>query len=161
MKKLKIYLDTSVINFLFSEQSPEKKEITLEFFEKYLDYYDVFISEIVIAEISKTKVDEKRKLLLSAIKKYHLEYFDAINREISLIAKVYVERKIIPEKKIEDALHIAFCTYYGFDILLSWNFRHLANINKQEKINITNQSLGYRKQLLLLNPMEVIYEDER
>nr|HPO63799.1 hypothetical protein [Candidatus Kapabacteria bacterium] len=32
-KKLKVYLDTSVINFLYSEQSLEKREITIEFFE--------------------------------------------------------------------------------------------------------------------------------
>jgi len=31
MKKLKIYLDTSVINFLFADDSPEKQEITIEF----------------------------------------------------------------------------------------------------------------------------------
>ena len=33
MKKLKIYLDTSVINFLFADDSPEKQDITIEFFE--------------------------------------------------------------------------------------------------------------------------------
>jgi len=27
MKKLKIYLDTSVINFLFADDSPEKKKL--------------------------------------------------------------------------------------------------------------------------------------
>jgi hypothetical protein len=31
MKKLNVYLDTSVINFLFAEDSPEKKKITEEF----------------------------------------------------------------------------------------------------------------------------------
>ncbi len=46
-------------------------------------------------------------------------------------------------KKIDDALHIAFCTFYEFDVLLSWNFKHLANINKQEKVNRVNSSLGY------------------
>ena len=159
-KKLKIYLDTSVINFLFSEQSPEKRDITIEFFEKYLEYYDVFISEVVVAEIQQTKNIEKRNILFSAIDKYKIEYYNSINDEISNLANVYIGKKVIPEKKFEDALHIAFSTYYEFDILLSWNFRHLANINKQEKINIINQSLGFRKQLLLLNPMEVIYENE-
>ena len=157
-KKLKIYLDTSVINFLFSKQSPEKREITIEFFDKYLDLYEVYISEIVYAEINKTKEINKKDELFKAIEKYNLEVYNKLNISINELSQIFISKGIIPEKKIEDALHIAFCIYYEFDILLSWNFRHLANINKQEKVNSISLAQGYRKQLLLLNPMEVIYE---
>jgi hypothetical protein len=157
-KKLKIYLDTSVINFLFSDQSQEKKEITIDFFENYLDDYDVYISDFVIIEIEKTTNLEKKTLLLNALEKYNLIVYEKAVKEINEIADIYIKNGIIPEKKLDDALHVAFCTFFEFDILLSWNFRHLANINKQEKINTINTSLGFRKQLLLLNPMEVIYE---
>jgi len=60
--------------------------------------------------------------------------------------------------KYNDALHIAFATYYEFDILLSWNFKHLANIKKQMAINSVKQGEGYSKKFHLLNPMEVLYE---
>ncbi len=33
MKKLKVYLDTSVINFLFADDTPELKTATIDFFE--------------------------------------------------------------------------------------------------------------------------------
>ncbi len=36
MKKLNIYLDTSVINFLYTDDSPEKKQITEDFFNEYV-----------------------------------------------------------------------------------------------------------------------------
>lgn len=36
MKKLKIYLDTSVINFLFADDVPEFQKITEDFFENYV-----------------------------------------------------------------------------------------------------------------------------
>lgn len=52
MNKLKIYLDTSVINFLFADDAPEFKEITKDFFEKYVTEYDVYISDIVIFDSS-------------------------------------------------------------------------------------------------------------
>jgi len=52
MNKLKIYLDTSVINFLFADDAPEFKEITKDFFEKYITEYDVYISDIVIFDSS-------------------------------------------------------------------------------------------------------------
>lgn len=157
-KKLKIYLDTSVINFLFSEQSPEKKEITIEFFENYLNDYDVFISDIVIDEIKKTKEIEKLNLLIDAIINYNLVVYDKLNEDIRILAEKYINNNIIPQKKLEDALHLAFATYYEFDILLSWNFRHLANIEVQRKVYGINLISGYSKQLFLYNPMEVLYD---
>ena len=75
-----------------------------------------------------------------------------------MLANRYLETGVIPENKYEDALHIAFSTYYDFDILLSWNFRHLANIKKQAQINSINKIEGYYKELNLYNPMEVMYE---
>ncbi len=35
MNKLQIYLDTSIINFLFADDAPDFKRVTVEFFEKY------------------------------------------------------------------------------------------------------------------------------
>jgi len=156
--KLKIYLDTSDINFLFSVQSPEKKEITLDFFENYVNLYDTYISDVVIAEINRTKEIEKRNLLLNAIKKYKIDIYDVINNEIIDLADKYILAGIIPDSKLDDAQHIAFATYYEFDILLSWYFKHLANIKKQEQVNAVNFENGYKKQLKMCNPMEVIYD---
>jgi len=81
-----------------------------------------------------------------------------LNDTITELALKYIENNIIPNSKFEDAQHIAFAVYYEFDILLSWNFKYLANINKQNLINGVNYLLGYCKQILLLNPMEVIYD---
>jgi len=52
MKKLRIYLDTSVINFLFADDAPEKRDITRKFFEKQIADYDVFVSAVVMDEIN-------------------------------------------------------------------------------------------------------------
>jgi hypothetical protein len=42
--------------------------------------------------------------------------------------------------------------------LLSWNFRHLANINREAKILIANSERGYRYPLRILSPLEVSNE---
>lgn len=62
MKKLKIYLDTSIINFLFADDAPEKKEITLSFFTLFVatGIYETFVSRFVIEEILKTDKVEKK-----------------------------------------------------------------------------------------------------
>ena len=34
MKKIRYYLETSIFNFLFADDSPDKKELTESFFQK-------------------------------------------------------------------------------------------------------------------------------
>ncbi|MEW6070097.1 MAG: hypothetical protein AB1485_05720 [Candidatus Thermoplasmatota archaeon] len=49
MRKLKIYLDTSVLSFYFAEDEPEKMRNTKEFFKRVKkEEYDAFISAVVI-----------------------------------------------------------------------------------------------------------------
>lgn len=153
-----MYLDTSIINFVNAMDAPEYMDITRDFFDNYLNEYDVYISEIVILEIEKNSNTERKKALLQIIEKYGLKVYAELNNEIEALANQYIKENVIPEKKFEDALHIVFSTYYEFDILLSWNFRHLANIKKQILVNAINEKQGYTRQLHLLNPMEVIYE---
>jgi predicted nucleic acid-binding protein len=157
-RKLSIYLDTSVINFLYADDSPDYKNVTIDFFDHYLHDYHVYISEIVHTEVANTQDRKKKVNLQSAIKKYKLAVYDSLNNEIEQLASAYINKNIIPRNKVFDSFHIAFATFYEFDILLSWNFKHLANIKKQMKVNALNEMLGYTKELKLLNPMEVIYE---
>lgn len=161
MRKLKIYLDTSVINFLFADDVPEFKKITEDFFENYVKKgkYIVYISDVVIAEIEKTKDEIKKKQLLEVIERYSLKIltFDKVSDEL---AKVYIKEKIIPPKKLEDAQHIAISTCNQIDVLLSWNFKHLANIQKQLSVKVINEKEGYFYPLILTNPMEVLYESD-
>jgi hypothetical protein len=102
-KRLKINLDTSVPNFLFADDSPEKKEITVDFFENFvrLGLYNSFVSAVVIAEIEDTNDKKKRSELIEVIENYPieiLEYSDSEAIEIQELAEKYIEHKIIPEK---------------------------------------------------------------
>lgn len=161
MKKLKIYLDTSVINFLYADDAPDFQAATIDFFEQYvrLGRYDVFISDVVIAEIDKTQNRERRDILLGVISEYALRILSS-DAEANRLAELYVAEKIIPAKKVEDALHIALATVHQIEILLSWNFKHLANINKQLLVRSLNEREGYFHPLMLTNPLEVIYESD-
>ena len=164
MKKLQIYLDTSIINHLDADDSPDMQQITIEFFNNYVKAgkYDVFISPVVINEIEKTTDKNRREELLSTVKRYPLKIIDTelIVNEIEELASVYIERGIIPVNKIEDALHIAITTVEELDVLLSWNFRHLANVNKEMRIHAANILQGYTKEFRMITPMEVIIDDE-
>ena len=50
MKKLRLYLDTTILNFLFADDSPEEFKFTQKFF-KQIKLFDVFISEVVLREV--------------------------------------------------------------------------------------------------------------
>jgi len=80
--------------------------------------------------------------------------------EVEQLASAYIEKQIINRNKIEDALHIAIATVSEMDILLSWNFRHLANINKEMHVHATNITKGYHKEFRMVTPMEVISDEE-
>jgi predicted nucleic acid-binding protein len=146
-----------VWNFIFADDSPEMRDITLDFFDN-ADEFELFISRVVIEEIEQAPetVREKLEQLIGRHKPVVLE----INPEIERLAARYVAEGIIPEKKYDDAEHIAVSTYYEMDILLSWNYKHLANVRKKQRIQIINLQEGYVKPLELVTPMEVAYEDK-
>ena len=162
MKKLKIYLDTSVINFLFADDVPELKKVTEEFFGlvKAGKDFDVYISDVVINEISKTNDAVKRHKLLSIIEGYKIIKLPGDkDAEISKLAEIYLDKGIIPKVKIEDALHIAYAVVFEMDVLLSWNFKHLANIKKEKYVLLANMENGYNYPIRIVTPMEVDYEN--
>ena len=57
-----------------------------------------------------------------------------------------------------DALHLALASYYGLDVLLTWNCRHLANPNKFGHIESVNTELGLSVPLLT-TPLNCLSED--
>ena len=161
MKLLKIYLDTSVVNFLFAEDAPDFKRVTIDFFEHYVrrKVYQVYVSEVVIREIEQTSDENQKERLLNVIAEFDLRVLP-LTDEANKLALLSLAERILPEKKLDDARHIALTTVNQIDILLSWNFKHLANINKQLAVKVINEREGYYYPMLLTNPMEVLYEDD-
>jgi len=163
MKRLKIYLDTSVINFLFAEDAPQLQEVTIEFFEDCVrkEKYEVYISDIVIAEIVSTKDEEKRIQLLEVIENYPIYSVDEQNSsEIIKLAELYLGRNVLPAKSKADAFHVAICVINQMDILLTWNYKHLANINRKYKLMQVNLENNYLHPLEILTPFEVFNDEE-
>jgi hypothetical protein len=160
MKKLKVYLDTSIINFLFADDTPDFKRVTEDLFENFIKkgIYDTRVSEIVFDEINRTETQDKRLKLLKVIIDYKIP-FDNYNDDAERLARIYIKEGIIPVKKYDDARHIGLSTTNNFDVLLSWNFKHLANINKRNKIKLINEREGYYYPLDLVTPIQLLYDE--
>lgn len=154
MKIPKLYLETSVWNFYYADDAPEKKEITIRFFDRIkAGAYEIFISDIVLEEISRANED-KRRLLLDIIRNHSPRRL-TISEEIVTLAQKYIAEGILPVNKVEDAMHSAIATFFEMDALISWNLKHLANLTKMNIINAVNLKEGYLKRLELITPMEV------
>jgi len=156
---IKIYLDTSVINFLFADDAPELKSITIELFDNYIraNKYSTFISDFVILEIEKTNNIEKKEKLLNVIEKYKIKIISSdYENEIIELANKYIENGVIPKKSETDAYHIAVCVLNNINYLISWNYKHLANVNKEQQIRMINIQNKYLNELRIITPLELL-----
>lgn len=160
MVKPTVYLDTSAINFLFADDAPEKKEITVDFFENYVKtgIYRTFWSDFVVDEINQTTDKTKRNRLLAVFEEYYVDRLEiSVPEEVDELAEFYLKHGVMPPKKIYDALHVACCVVEKIDYLVSWNYRHLANVNRERKVLSLNFQLGYLHPLRIITPTDLIY----
>jgi len=157
MKKLALYLDTSVISFALSQDiSDNDRSITLKLLEEInKGRYEAYISDVVIRELGNTKDATKREKLLKLARKIEVEEILEVDEEIDRVADKYIEERIIPAVYRDDALHIALTTVKGLDILVSWNFRHLVKHKTRIEVIGVNTLLGYRA-IDICTPREVI-----
>ena len=157
MKKTKLYLDTSVPSFLFADDSPEKREVTIQFWDILkIGLYNIVISDILLTEISRSEVPSSQQLE-DKLSEIILEIV-SVNEDIYSLAQKYIDEGIIPQKYQDDALHIALATYNEADALISWNFKHMVNLKTIRGVNGINRMLGF-KELEILTPQSWIQED--
>ena len=156
MKPLKLYLETSVWNFYYADDAPEKKVVTHQFYENLsANEFEIYISQVVLAEFADASVD-KQKLLEILVNQYQpINLPDS--KEARELAMSYLSNEVLPKKSNVDALHIAFATVYNMDAIVSWNMRHIANLRRQKAVQAINLLNGYSTPLQLISPLEVIY----
>ena len=142
MKKLKIYIETSVISHLKAEDVPEKMEITLKLWDDLkAGLYDVVLSEAVIIELSKCS-EHKRNILQNYLEQINYELVE-ITDEADNLASRYISEGVVPAKCYEDSLHIALASVSGCKVILSWNFKHIVRVKTVLGANGINKLEGY------------------
>jgi len=158
MKKLKIYLDTSIISYLDQQDAPEKMTETLKFWGKIqAGEFEVFTSSVAIEELGRC-YDEKLfrlKNYLSNINFTLLEKSDEVNE----LAKLYVSANVLTQKSFDDCLHIAYACVYNCDMVVSWNFKHIVNYKTISGVKSVNATAGY-KEMLIYTPTMLIEKEE-
>jgi hypothetical protein len=148
MKLKTVYLETSIISYLTAIPTNNLiasayQKISRKWWKESLFKYDPYISQAVIDEIKRG--DKKAALRrLNAVE--GIELAD-ISLETYQLSTNYFEILDIPEKARLDTLHIACAVLNELDYIVSWNFKHIANVRTREKISTYNAIRG------LKNPM--------
>ncbi len=141
--KQKVYIETSVVSYFTAKISKDlvvagHQASTVDMWDN-LDSFHVFISDIVIQEASKGN-PEQAKLRLDALEAFQILELDDEAKEL---ARALIVGKAIPEKSLEDALHIAVATANGIDVIVTWNFSHINNPFTRRLIRQVIESKGY------------------
>jgi hypothetical protein len=79
--------------------------------------------------------------------------------DVEELAQDYLSAAVVPPKFADDALHVAMATIHGIRLIVSWNFKHLVNIRREDGFNAVNVLRG-RPQVRIVSPKEIIYADQ-
>lgn len=75
------------------------------------------------------------------------------------LAQAYVAAGVVSPRYVDDARHVAIATTHGIGVLVTWNFRHLANYRREAGFNRVNLENGYPA-IRIISPLEIVYESE-
>ncbi|MCL2008700.1 MAG: PIN domain-containing protein [Treponema sp.] len=134
----RIYIDTSIVGGYFDDDfSTDTKALFSRLENKEIIF---LISSVLQQELGKAP-----KHVQAILAKYDtscFEYIELTEEAIDLADK-YIDEKVVGKTSINDCRHIALATIYKADALVSWNFRHIVNLNKIKGYNGVNLKNGY------------------
>lgn len=67
--------------------------------------------------------------LVTKIKTENTEFLDTTDEAVDL-ATEYITEKVVGQTSYADCLHIALATINKADYLISWNFKHIVNVQR-------------------------------
>ncbi len=102
--------------------------------------------------------EPKRQKLLDLIERHSPQKF-SLTEEAEQLAQCYIDKGIVPAKKWEDALHVAIASVEEMDAVISWNYRHMANLRKSELFQSVNLEEGYTKPIQVVTPTGVMNDE--
>ena len=155
---MKVYADTSTIGGCFDE---EFKEWSVALFEEFKTCVKIImLSDLTLQELELARGEVREQI--NKIPEGNRIAIGITDEAIEL-AETYITEGALTNKSYNDALHIALATLNNCEVLASWNFKHIVNINRIRLYNSINLKHGYRI-MEIRTPREILkpadYETE-
>lgn len=146
----KVYADTSVIGGCFDLEFKEWSEALFEEFKSGTK--SLIVSDLVHWELTNAHSDIQNKL-----NEVPLQYRTDLvtTAEAKKLADMYIQEGALTNKSYHDAVHIALATLNHADVLASWNFKHIVNLNRIRLYNSINLRMGYNL-IEIRTPREIL-----
>lgn len=158
MRKVKVYLDTSVVSHLDAPDTPEKMSDTLLLWEELkAGKYQAIISDVTVAEITKCS-EPKRTMLFKKLNEIDYELHEE-NEETIALADNYLKYGVLKSKSMDDMRHISVASVTDCKYIASWNFKHFVNVNVITKVQSANKMYGYND-IIIVPPSMLIEGDD-
>lgn len=143
------YIETSIPSFYFTGRTDPfaiaRQQWTRRWWSELRGEFDCYSSPAVTVELERGSLDELKTKRLALVSDLPILEISSGVREI---ARIYVDRLLMPNDADGDALHLALASYHRLDVLLTWNCEHLANPNKFGHIAKINGELDLPVPLL-------------
>jgi len=141
----RIYIETTIPSYLTARRSKDiiaagEQETTIEWWADHRPRFELFTSEVVLQEAAKRDptAAAQRIAVLDG-----LSILPVTDPAYDL-AHLFIARRVIPTKVLDDAFHIAIATVHGMDFVLTWNCKHIANAEISRRLDLICQEAGYR-----------------
>jgi hypothetical protein len=141
----RVYVETTIASYLTARPSRDlvvaaHQELTIEWWTGHRHRFDLYVSDLVLRESSRGDEAAAAKRL-SELRGIPVLTVDESARDL---ARIFLERGLIPAKAVEDAFHVAIATTQGMDFLLTWNCRHIANAEIVDRLEAVCLELGFQ-----------------
>ena len=146
----RLYLDTSVFGGYFEPEFELWTKILFDRIKK--GQYKLLLSRVIDIEL--TNAPQHIKDLAISIPEKHIEFVETTD-ETTQLADNYINENVVGETSRADCLHIALATVNNADILVSWNFKHIVNVNRIRGYNSVNYRHGH-KMIEIRTPREIL-----
>ncbi len=113
------------------------------------------LSSLTVQELAMAPADVRRRL--PSVPEAHIETL-RLDAEASNLADAYVSAGMLTTKMRADAQHIAIATVARVDVLVSWNFKHIVNLQRIRGYNSVNLRRGY-PMIEIRTPSEVMSDE--
>ena len=151
--KIRIYTDTSVLGGCEDEEFAEHSVRLMECFVR--GEHVLVLSSLTVQELAAAPADIRRRL--ASVPEAHIETL-RLDAEAQELAEAYVAAGVLTVKMRADAQHIAIATVGRVDVLVSWNFKHIVNLQRIHGYNSVNLRKGY-PMIEIRTPQEVLSDE--
>jgi hypothetical protein len=151
--KIRVYTDTSVLGGCEDEEFAEHSVRLMEDFVR--GDRVLVLSNLTVQELAVAPGSVRRRL--AAVPEAHIETLQ-LNAEATDLADAYIAAGVLTAKMRADAQHIAIATVARVDVLVSWNFKHIVNLQRIHGYNSVNLRKGY-PMMEIRTPREVLSDE--